>query len=239
MDLQSLSKPYFKIQPDYEGCLGYFSKDNCCYGCDDDTLELDGFESTPFVIPGIEEWCWEWDKENHFIKDHFLDGMKSDFDWADWQKRGLDFAQRLRQIAPDEIEIAYGNDVLDKIRYFYFSADTCCVVGDTNECSEIYEDDVLEVAHFLPIHLPGLDKWWKEFDCHVDYADSTADPDFDWATWYFKGLEMVKLIRANLPLSVEVWYRIPFELRKVFPVPDLFVKEDGTFLIRDFLKRDK
>ena len=80
MDLQSLSKPYFKIQPDYEGCLGYFSKDNCCYGCDDDTLELDGFESTPFVISGIEEWCWEWDKENHFIKDHFLDGMKSDFD---------------------------------------------------------------------------------------------------------------------------------------------------------------
>ena len=236
MDLQKLSKPYFKIQPDYEGCLGYFSRDNCCYGCDDDTLELDGYESTPFVISGIEDWCWEWDRENHFFKDHYLDGKKSGFDWADWHKRGLDFAQRLRQIVPDEIEIAFGNTVLDKINYFYLSADTCEAVGDTNVCSEIYEDDIIKVANFLPIHLPGLDKWWSEFDCHVDYAESSADPDFDWASWYFKGFEMVKVIRANLPLSVDVWYRIPFELRQIFPVPDLLVKEDGTFLIRDFLK---
>lgn len=143
--------------------------------------------------------------------------MKSDFDWSNWQKRDLDFAKRLRQIAPDDIEIAYDNTVLDKISYFYFSADTCGVVDDTNDCSEIYEDDTLEVAHFPPIHLPGLDKWWKEFDSHVDYADSTADPDFDWATWYSKGLEKVKIIRANVPLSVDVWFRIHFEVRQVFP----------------------
>lgn len=239
MDIEKLTKPYFKIWPDYEGCIGYFSVDNCNYGCDYDTLELEGYESTPFVVPGIESWCREWDRESTYA----LKGVKSDFNWSDWQQRGLDIAQRLRQITPDEIEIVYskaGKDVLmEKITYFYFSADTCGVVGDTNECSQIYEDDFLDVANFLPIHLPGLDKWWKDFDCHVDYADSTADPDFDWATWYFKGLEMVKIIRSNLPLSVDVWYRIPFELRNVFPVPDLLVKEDGTFLIRDFLKRYK
>ena len=236
MNLQSLSKPYFKIQPDYEGCLGYFSQDNCCYGCDNDTLELDGYEHTPLIIPGIENWCWEWDKENHFIKDHFFDEMKSDFNWENWKERGLDFAQRLRQIAPDDIEIVYDEIILDKISYFCLSPDACNIVGDTNECSESYEHDYLDIANFLPIHLPGLDKWWDEFDSHVDYANSFADTDFDWATWYFKGLEMVKIIRDHLPLSVDVWYRTPFELRHIYRVPDVFVKEDRTFLIRDFLK---
>lgn len=89
-------KPFFQINPDYAGCLGYFSKDNCCYGCDDDTLELDGYESSPFVIPGIEDWCWAWDKENHFLKDHYLDGKKSDFEWDAWHRKGLDLAQKLR-----------------------------------------------------------------------------------------------------------------------------------------------
>lgn len=240
MDLQEL-KPYFKINPDYEGCLGYFSKDNCCYGCDNDTLELDGFESIPFVIPGIEKWCWEWDKENHFIKDHYFDGVRSDFDWEAWHRRGLDLAQKLRQIAPKEIDIFYarGNKdiVLEKINYFCFSPDTCYVVGATNACSEIFENDILEVAYFNPIYLSGLNEWWQEFDRHVDYADSTADPDFDWITWYFKGLKMAKCIRANLPSSVEVWYRIPFELHNLFPVPDILVKENGTLKIQDFLNR--
>lgn len=238
MDLSKLSKPYFKIEPDYEGCIGYFSRDNCNYGCDDDTLELDGLESTPFVVPGIEDWCWEWDEEAHFAKDHSSDGVVSDFDRSDWIKRGLDLAQRLRQITPDEIEITFYNTVIKKIPYFSFSVDTCTTVEDTDECSEIYENDMLKVANFLPIHLPGLDTWRNDYAHHVDYADSIADPDFDWATWYCKGLEMVKIIRANLPLSLDVWFRIPFELRKIFPVPDLFVKKDSSFLIRDFLNRN-
>lgn len=50
---------------------------------------------------------------------------------------------------------------------------------------------------------------------------------------------MVKIIRTNLPLSVDVWYRIPFEHRNILPVPELLVKEDGAFHIKDFLKRDK
>ncbi len=65
-------EPYFEINPDYEGCLGYFSVDNCNYGCDDDILELNGYESTPFVVPGLEAWCWEWDKEAHRSLDCFL-----------------------------------------------------------------------------------------------------------------------------------------------------------------------
>lgn len=234
-------KPFFQINPDYAGCLGYFSKDNCCYGCDDDTLELDGYESSPFVIPGIEDWCWAWDKENHFLKDHYLDGKKSDFEWDAWHRKGLDLAQKLRQITPKEIDIYYlkGNDeiVLEKIDYFCFSPDTCCVVGDTNICAEIYEDDLLEVAYFTPIFLHGLNEWWHEFDEHVDYADSTADPDFDWVTWYVKGLEMAKCIRANLPSSVKVWYRVPFELRTLFSAPDILVNEDETFKIQDFRNR--
>lgn len=41
VNFEKLSKPYFLINPDYEGCLGDFSIDNCSYGCDGDIVVLE------------------------------------------------------------------------------------------------------------------------------------------------------------------------------------------------------
>lgn len=235
VDFENLSKPYFLIDPDYCGCLGYFSLDNCNYGCEGDIVELEGYEETPFHIPGIEVWCLEWDEENYKA----IQREPSDFDWSEWHKRGLYLAQQLRQLAPDEIEIIYRkgtNDILlDKFKHFFLSPDTNFIVGDTNLYSICYDEDILEIGYFSPIRLEGLDQWWRSFDSHVDYADTWADPDYDWMTWYCQGLEMAKKIRANLPESVEIWYGVPYELKNLLPMPDLLVKSDGSFLIRDFL----
>lgn len=238
MDINKLTKPYFLFNVDYCGCLGYFSADNCFYGCEDDTLELEGYEDTPFVLPGIESWCDDWDVAAH--KEVF-EGVKNAMDWDDWNRRGLAFAQMLRQLAPVDIEIVYrkGQEyiLLDKIKYFALCPDCVWCIGDTNECSETLDvNDILEVAYFKPMHIPGIGQWYDDFDRRADYAYSTADPSFDWASWTAKGWEFARIIRANLPMSVEVWYRNPFELREIFPVKDLRVNLDGTFTIDDFLK---
>ena len=231
----SKTKPYFIISVDYEGCLGYYSEDNCNYGCDDDTLELEGYEDTPFIVNGLEKWCYEWNDVMLLTSA----GKQVDFNWDDWERRGLDLAQRLRQIMPEQISLYFhknGEDILiEKLDYMFLSPDTSFIVGDTNIGVVTYLDDEVEIGDFLPITLPGLDKWWQAFDSHVDYADSYADPDFDWASWTEMGFELSRILRARLPESVEVWYRSPFECRNVFPIKDLLLKPDGTFLIRDFL----
>lgn len=182
---------------------------NCSYGCDGDILELEGFEKTSFHIPGIEEWCLEWDKENYKA----IHRIPSDFDWNERHKRGLQFAQFLKQLVGDKIEVNYqkgSKDILlDRFRYFSLSPDTCFLVGDTNEYSISYDGDLLEIGYFPPIALDGLDQWWRDFDNHVDYVDAWADPEYDWMTWYCKGLEIAKKIRVGLPGAIEVWYRVP------------------------------
>lgn len=231
-------KKYFRIDPDYEGCFGYFSVDNCSYGCDDDTLELEGYEDTPFVVPGIKKWCYEWDEMAHAHKG----GIPCDVDGEEWVARGRHLAQQLRQILPDEIVLLYNAgreiELIEKINYFFFSPDTCQAIGDTNECTEIYEGDVVEVADFAPITLPGLDKWWNEYDDHVDYFNSTADTDFDWLSWNLQGIHFASIIRKHLPDSVEVWYRTPFELHSIMKF-DLRFNPDGTIDVADFLKEHK
>ncbi|MBD5328811.1 MAG: hypothetical protein HDS03_02795 [Bacteroides sp.] len=118
VDFKKLSKPYFIIQPDYGGCLGYFLLDNCSYGCDGDILELEGFEETPFHMPGIEEWCLEWDKENYKA----IHRIPSDFDWNEWHKRGLQFAQFLKQLVGDKIFLQWR-------RQSPFSARNCTLLS--------------------------------------------------------------------------------------------------------------
>lgn len=230
-DLNKLAKPYFLIHPDYEGCLGYFSKDNCSYGCDADIVELEDYKDTPFKIPGIENWCYEW----HFETITHKGDEPTDFDWEDWHKRGLAFAQLLRQLAPDEIEIVYRrgleNILLEKITRFTFCPDITWVIADTNLYVIIAEDDEFDVGYFPPIRIPGLSKWWLDFDCRVDYADTTADPTYDWASWTARGWELVKQIRAVLHESICVEYLNPFELRDIFPLKKLRVNLDGSFSI--------
>lgn len=231
MDIHKLTKPYFLINPDYEGCLGYFSADNCSYGCDVDTLELDGFEDTPFIVPGLEAWCWEWNDNSLKL----IHGEGTDFNWDNWHKRGLAFVQMLRQLVPDNIEIVYrkGTEdiLLEKVTNFYLGPDTTFIIGDCNLYSVDYFGDEAQIGHFLPIPLPGLDKWWHDFDNHVDYVNSSADPTFDWASWTEKGWELVRIIRAHLPESVVVEYRSGFEIGEVFPIKPLRVNMDGSFTI--------
>ncbi|MCM1293181.1 MAG: hypothetical protein NC230_06355 [Bacteroides sp.] len=228
-------KKFFRINPDYEGCFGHFSVDNCSYGCDDDTLELEGYEATPFVVPGIEKWCYQWDEMAHSAKD----GTQCNVDGFEWVARGRHLAQQLRQILPDEITLLYKpgdkDELIEKIEYFILSPDTCQAIGNTNVLTETYDGDTVEVADFPPITLPGLDKWWNEFDDHIDYADFTADPDFDWTTWNLQGIHFASIIRKHLPDTVEVWYSTPFEIRNITDF-ELRFNPDGTIDMADFMK---
>lgn len=112
------TKPYFIISVDYEGCFGYYSEDNCCYSCDDDILELEGYENTPFHVKGLEKWCYEWN--DAMLRTNA--GEQADFNWDDWKRRGLDLSQRLRQILPEQISLYFrknGKDILiEKISFF-------------------------------------------------------------------------------------------------------------------------
>ena len=231
-------KKYFQICPDYEGCFGSFSVDNCSYGCDDDTLELEGYEATPFVVPGIEEWCYQWDEMAHAAKD----GSTCTVDAGEWLARGRYLAQQLRQILPDEVDLLYKpgekDELIEKINYFSLDPDTCHAIGDTNVGTEIYNGDVIEITDFIPITLPGLDKWWNEFDEHVDYVHSTADPKFDWLRWNLQGIHLASVIRKHLPATVEVWYRTPFEIRDILKF-ELRFNSDGTIDIANFMNEHK
>lgn len=236
MEAKNIKKPYFRISVDYEGTLGYFSLDNCNYGCDNDELILEGYDETPFVVPGIEEWCYEWNEFNG----RYVHGEIMTFDWADWQRRGRDFGQKLRQIVPDEIDIFYscGKEEIhiQRINNFQIHPNFGYEIGYCDGVSTDCEEDILHIGWFKPIHIPGIYNWWKDFDLHVDYVENTADPNFDWATWYAKGLTFATEIRTKLHPSVSLWYRCPFELRDIFPVRDLKVQLDGSFKVGDFLK---
>lgn len=232
MKLSDISKPYFLIQPDYEGCIGCYSEDHCSCGCDEDLIEMDGVEGSPFKVLDIEKWCYEWDNANcSYFHNH-----DDSFDWEDWHKRGLELAQTLRQLVPDTVEIvySYGSEiiVLDKITKIVFRPDCVDIIAETNLNTIGFEDkDKVIIANFKPFSLPGIKSWWKEFDSHVDYADSTCDPNFDWASWYVRGMEYAKIIRQHLPQSVVVQYAPPFETRKIWNPPTLIVNNDGSFKV--------
>lgn len=227
---------YFKISPDYGGCLGYYSEDSCSYGCENDTLELEGYEDTPFHVPGLTEWCEEW--EVHCERS--IKGLPPLPSSELWTERGLYLAQMLRQIMPDEIALLYdvgdGVKLIDKITCFFLSADTCFSIGDTNYYTVTYFGDVAEIADFEPIPLPGLDKWWHDYDNRVNYADTCCtDKEFDWVKWCMQGMHYASIIRKYLPESVEVWFRTPFELRTVGIEFDIRFNSDGTLELSDFL----
>lgn len=230
-----MDRHYFIIQPDFSCCIGDYSYDNCSYFCDNDIIELEGYDDTPFHVPGIEQWRLEWETMNVCR----ICGERCYIDSDEWLRRGWALAQQLRQVLPDEIDLYFlkhdDRNLVQKVKYFSLSPDTTWIIGTTDRGVIIYEKDILEVAEFMPFDVPGLDDWYNEFDRHVDYNDTTADRDFDWATWYVKGLEFAKIIRRNLPKAVDVWYRSPYELRDVFPVKDLRVLENGAFKIGDFL----
>jgi hypothetical protein len=235
--MQKLTKPYFLISPDFGGCLGNFVTRNSdlSYACYDDTIILEGYDETPFVVPGIEEWCKQWEIDNYkYLNKEFA---SLDTTWAD---RGLRLAQTFRQILPDEINLYYpykgDNILIEKINYFVLSPDVPYIIGDTNVASEAYNEDEITIGYFSPIKLPGLDKWWHAFDSHVDYADSTADENFDWMTWIIQGLEFAMIIRRHLPQSVAVWFSAPFEIRNIIPHLEVLIKADGSFKIDKFHK---
>jgi hypothetical protein len=237
--MQELIKPYFLISPDYGCCLGHFATNDSSlsYGCDDDTIEIEGHDDTPFVVPGIEEWCEQWEDETHkyFENKYHNQSMPLDHTWVD---RGFVLAQAFRQILPDEINLYYfckgDNILIEKIKYFVLSPDVPSIIGDTNVVSEAYDEDEITIGYFSPIKAPGLDKWWHDFDSHVDYADSTADENFDWMTWIIQGLDFAKIIRSHLPQSVAVWFRTPFEIRNIIPHLDILIQTDGSFKIGKF-----
>lgn len=234
--MQDLKMPYFIINPDYGACYGSFiTKDgSMSYDCDEDIIVLEEYEDTPFVVPGIEEWCYQLEDMNYKkLHNELPDASLPTY--SAWRNRGLALAQAFRQILPDEINLYYLNrELIKKINYFRIMPDVLSIIGFVNGVCEIYEKGEISIGYFPSIELPGVDKWWNDFDSHVDYADATADTDFDWMTWIIKGLEMAKVIRNQLPQSVAVWFSTPFELRNVINHLDVLINLDGSFKIEEF-----
>lgn len=237
MKRDQLKEPYILIQCDYEGCLGYDSEDKCSMGCDDDDVEIYGYMDTPFTVPGIEEWCYQW-SDITLAKIH----NKPIPDFAkDWNARGKDLAQRLRQIMPEEVNLYYFDEgdyiEIEKVRTFSISADVCRILGVSNICDEeVDKDDTFLLGDFLPIHIPGLFEWQQDFEGRTNFAQIPyINPDYDWATWYARGLQLAKQIRKAIHPTIQLWYRVPFELGIIFPVKDVLIRPNGSCLVRDRL----
>lgn len=186
-----------------------------CYGCDEDTLELDGYEATPFIVSDLEAWCDEWEIDNY----NYIHKLPEREEAKTWIVRGLALAQQLRQIMPDEVVLLFRQGdkdlMLEKITYFFLFPDTHWAIGDTSAETVEFDGDEIQIADFLTIKLPGFDKWYKEFDSRADYVKNTVVPDFDWHSWNLQGIHFASIIRKHLPETVAVWYRTPFELRSV------------------------
>lgn len=86
---------------------------------DDDILEIDKFDGTDEVYSIELEGAEEWLSEEMTVLGDFESGHEDseyvkNFDWDDWNMRGLEFAQKIRSILPETFEVRYSTAHEDK-----------------------------------------------------------------------------------------------------------------------------
>lgn len=92
------------IQPDYD----FFIIDENGYVWNYD--ELDELCEKPVQIHGLKEWC----KEIVPVVIEGAVGREFPKDWADYHRRGLELARKLREVLPEKYELWYEAPVEDK-----------------------------------------------------------------------------------------------------------------------------
>ena len=89
-----------------------------------------------------------------------------------------------------------------------YQDDDCC-------CDSAYGDEISNYSPWLgPIFrfvVPGIQEWQRRYEDATDFANTTTDPSFDWATWHYEGLCFAKAVWEQLPRCYTLYYHPPFE----------------------------
>lgn len=103
----SRPKSIIKIEPDYDAFLWDVGGDYMVAILLDELYDQCG---KPISFPAIEDWA----KEIHPIVIAAATDEPYEKDWADYHKRGLDLAHRLRQMLSNDFELWYYAPFEDK-----------------------------------------------------------------------------------------------------------------------------
>ena len=101
------------ISPDFD--VLYYDEKSCADSFYDDgkiIVDVGSNDRKEVLIPGFEQWYNEYIEATDFV-DCTTD---QEFDYADWEKRGLEFAKQLREQLPDSIDLWYEPPFEDKKR---------------------------------------------------------------------------------------------------------------------------
>ena len=92
------------MQPDYGEAL-FWDEEGCCIGGYDAIyIGEDGNEITVDLssISGLKEWFREWDSKTIYHTVPLTDSQ-----WKEWWEKGVEFAEAVNQLFPDDVELYY------------------------------------------------------------------------------------------------------------------------------------
>ena len=100
----------------------------------------------------------------------------------------------------------------------YISPDYDVLYQDSDSCcANAYGDEISNYSPWLgPIFsfvVPGIQEWLRRYEDATDFANTTTDPSFDWATWHYEGLCFAKAVWEQLPRCYTLYYDPPYEDR--------------------------
>ncbi len=96
----------------------------------------------------------------------------------------------------------------------------CCSFWDERGagCGDVEIDDVADFdvdGEEYKIKIPGLYKWYKDFEDGVDNSYCALDESFDVDSWNEKGLALAAELRKQLPPYIDLWYDNPYKDKKI------------------------
>ena len=100
--------------------------------------------------------------------------------------------------------------------YIRITPDLDNLYDHSNGCScppygdEISNDDPA-LGPVFRIIVPGIHEWVRRYENATDFADTVTDPEFDWKSWHFEGLQFAKAIWEQLPRCYTLYYEPPYE----------------------------
>lgn len=103
----------YLMEWDFEVCVEYWdSEENCGMIVDDGDevfLHPENESEESVVVPSLD--AWKGKPIGPFCK--VPEGEKPDFDWDAWNKEGIELAQKLRELLPDEYTLYYSRPFED------------------------------------------------------------------------------------------------------------------------------
>lgn len=108
---QTVVNTIWVINPDYDVCIEEITAERIPWDIENDTFDnIGNYKGDSFRIDGFSAWSKEL--RELIIKSET--GKEYEFDWADFHKRGLQFAKELRSKLPSYIDLWYKAPFEDK-----------------------------------------------------------------------------------------------------------------------------